>query len=392
CIPKEYGGLGFSCAAHSAVLEKITTRSVVVCTYVMVPNSLGPAELLVHYGTTAQKDKYLNRLATGQDIPCFGLTEPQAGSDAGAIESEGILFKDEKGELKIKLNWNKRWITLAGIATLIGLAFKLKDPNNLLGTGKIDIGITCGLVAANLKGIDLSRRHDPLGLPFHNCPMTGKDVIVNAETCIIGGLKGAGQGWKMLIESLGAGRGISLPSQASSASKMAARVTSNHSIIRNQFGTSIKNFEGIQEALARITARTYYIDSLRQFVLDALNQNKKPAVVTAIAKYHATESGRDNMIDAMSILGGAGISLGPRNLLGIGYMGFPICITVEGANILTRTLMIFGQGALRSHPFAFKEINAIKNNKVKDFDNAIFGHFYHFVSNCCRLIILNLSR
>ncbi|MCB0412550.1 MAG: acyl-CoA dehydrogenase family protein, partial [Bdellovibrionales bacterium] len=249
-IPKEYGGLGFSHSMHSAVVQKVSTRSIPATIYIMVPNSLGPAELLVHYGTDAQKKKYLPRLADGTEIPCFGLTEPLAGSDAGSITSTGVLFRDSDGRIKIRLNWRKRWITLASISTILGLAFQLRDPDNLLGKGE-ELGITCALIPANLPGVMLGKRHDPLGLPFHNCPMEGHDVVVDAEDSIIGGLARAGQGWGMLMESLGAGRGISLPAQSAGGSKLVARVTSAHSVIRKQFGLSIGKFEGVEEPLAR---------------------------------------------------------------------------------------------------------------------------------------------
>lgn len=390
-IPKEYGGKAFSASAHSAVIQKISSRSVACAIYVMVPNSLGPAELLNHYGTDAQKKKYLPRLADGTEIPCFGLTEPTAGSDAGSIISEGILFKGDDGKINIRLNWNKRWITLASIATILGVAFRLRDPENLLGKGE-DLGITCALVPANLPGITLGRRHDPLGVPFHNCPMQGKDVVVNAEDAIIGGLARAGQGWQMLMESLGAGRGISLPAQAVGGSKLVSRVTSNHSVIRKQFGLSIGKFEGIEEPLARIGGNTYLLEALRSYVLSALDQKISPPICTAITKYIATEIARKTVCDGMDIMGGAGISMGPRNLLATGYIGIPISITVEGANILTRTLMIFGQGALRAHPYAFKEVNAVEKNDLKSFDEAFWGHIGHIARNVTRSLVLSLTR
>lgn len=390
-IPKEYGGRGFSHSAHSAVIQKISSRSIGTVIYVMVPNSLGPAELLVRYGTDAQKNKYLPRLANGDEIPCFGLTEPTAGSDAGSILSEGVLFKGEDGKIYIRLNWKKRWITLAAISTLIGLAFRLRDPDNLLGKGE-DLGITCALVPSNLKGVVIGRRHDPLGIPFHNCPTEGHDVVMLAEDAIIGGLKGAGGGWQMLMECLGAGRGISLPAQSAGGSKLAARVTSDHAYIRKQFGTSIGKFEGVEEPLARIAGGAYYLEALRRYVLSALDQHISPPVVTAIAKYNATEVGRKLLNDAMDVLGGAGISMGPRNTMAVTYIGMPIGITVEGANIMTRTFMIFGQGALRAHPYAFKEVNAVERSDVKGFDEAFWGHIGHVVRNMIRSIVLSVTR
>lgn len=390
-IPKEYGGLGFSHSAHSAVIQKLSSRSVGTTIYAMVPNSLGPAELLVHYGTEEQKKKYLPRLADGREVPCFGLTEPLAGSDAGSITSDGVLFKGEDGKIKIRLNWKKRWITMASISTLLGLAFRLRDPENLLGKGE-DLGITCALVPANLPGVQLGRRHDPLGMVFHNCPMTGKDVIVDAEETIIGGLAGAGIGWTMLMESLGAGRGISLPAQAAGASKLISRLTSNHGTIRKQFGVAIGKFEGVEEPLARIAATTYSLEAMRKYILSALDQGISPPVCTAIAKYNATELAREAVKDGMDIMGGAGISLGRRNLIAPIWIGTPISVTVEGANILTRTLIVFGQGALRAHPFAFKEVDAIEKGDLNEFDRAFWGHIGHIVRNSVRSLILSLSR
>ena len=390
-VPKEYGGLGFSAAAHGEVISKITTRSLTAAITVMVPNSLGPAELLNHYGTQAQKDKYLKRLAEGKEIPCFGLTEPTAGSDAGSIISSGVLFKDSDGSIKIRLNWNKRWITLAAISTLIGLAFKLRDPDHLLGEEE-DLGITCALVPSNTPGVVIGRRHDPLGVPFYNCPTQGHDVIVDAEESIIGGIKGAGQGWQMLMESLGAGRGISLPSQSVGGIKYCARIASNHAVVRRQFGLSIGKFEGVEEPLARIAGATYYMEAMRQYTFGALNRGIAPPVITAMCKYYSTEGLRSACNDAMDILGGSGISLGPRNLLGQGYFSLPIGITVEGANILTRTLIIFGQGALRAHPFAFKEVDAIGKGDLKSFDLAFWGHIGHITRNAFRSLILSATR
>ena len=390
-IPKEYGGLGFTAMAHSEVVMKVASRSLPTSITIMVPNSLGPAELLIHYGTDAQKKHWLPRLAKGLEIPCFGLTEPLAGSDAGSISSDGIVFRGEDSKLYIKLNWNKRWITLAGISTVVGLAFRLKDPENLLGRGE-DIGITCALIPSNLKGVDISHRHDPLTIPFYNCPTSGKDVIVPLEEAVVGGVTGCGQGWSMLMECLAAGRGISLPAQSTGGAKLAYRTASSHALIRKQFGVSIGKFEGVEEPLARIGAGTYAIEAMRRFTLGALDKGLKPPVVTAMMKYQATEMGRRMVNDAMDIMGGAGISLGSRNLIAEGYVATPIGITVEGANIMTRTLIIFGQGALRCHPFAFDEVSAIENRDVNRFDTAFWGHIGHVVRNGCRSILLSLSR
>lgn len=389
-IPKEYGGLGFSALAHSEVVHKISTRSVTATITVMVPNSLGPAELLVHYGTEEQKKYYLPRLADGREIPCFGLTEPGAGSDAGAISSYGEVFKGDDGKLYMRLNWNKRYITLAAVATTIGLAFKLRDPQNLLGKGT-DLGITCALIPSNTPGVVLGRRHDPLGVPFYNCPTQGKDVVLSLDA-IVGGADGAGKGWGMLMECLAAGRGISLPAQATGGAKLMTRVTSAYTVVRQQFGVSIGKFEGIEEPLARIGGFTYALEGMRKFTLGALDKGIKPPVITAMQKYYSTEISRKLMNDAMDVMGGAAISMGPRNLLAEGYIAMPIGITVEGANILTRTLMVFGQGALRAHPYAYKEVNTIEKGDLAGFDEAFWGHIGHVVRNSFRAIVLSLTR
>ena len=390
-IPKEYGGLGFSALCHSEVVMRVSSRSLAVGVTVMVPNSLGPGELLIHYGTDEQKNKYLPLLAKGKEVPCFGLTEPGAGSDAGAITSEGILFKGDDGEIYIRLNWRKRWITLAAISTLIGLAFKLKDPQNLLGKGE-DLGITAALIPSSTKGVEIGRRHDPLGVPFYNCPTEGHDVVIKAKDAIVGGLDGAGKGWKMLMECLAAGRGVSLPAQATAGVKLSFRVCSAHAAIRKQFGVAIGKFEGVEEPMARIGSAAYYIEAMRKYTLSALDQGIKPPVITAIAKYNGTEVGRRCVNDAMDILGGTGISMGPKNLLAIPYIAQPIGITVEGANILTRTLIVFGQGALRAHPFAFKEVAAVEKNDLKAFDAAFWGHIGHITRNTFRSVILSVTR
>ena len=390
-IPKEYGGLGFTAMAHSEVIMKISSRSLPACISVMVPNSLGPAELLIHYGTEAQKNYWLPRLAKGQELPCFGLTEPLAGSDAGSVTSSGVVFKDANGKLSIRLNWNKRWITLASVATVIGLAFRLRDPENILGKGE-DLGITCALVPSNLPGVIHSRRHDPLSVPFHNCPTHGKDVVVSLEDCVVGGVEGCGQGWSMLMECLAAGRGISLPAQATGGSKLAFRTVSSHALVRKQFGISIGAFEGVEEPMGRIGANTYALEAMRRFTLGALDKGLKPPVVTAMMKYQTTEIGRRVINDAMDVMGGAGISLGQRNLLGETYVGTPIGITVEGANIMTRTLIVFGQGALRCHPYAFEEVRTLEAKDTKGFDKAFFGHIGHVVRNLCRSILLSVTR
>ncbi|RYZ66623.1 MAG: acyl-CoA dehydrogenase, partial [Proteobacteria bacterium] len=384
-IPKEYGGLGFSALAHSEVIQKLSSRSVAMSIMVMVPNSLGPAELLVHYGTDEQKKRMLPALANGEDVPCFGLTEPNAGSDASSITSNGVLFKGDDGKLYIRLNWNKRWITLASIATTIGLAFRLRDPNNLLGKGE-DLGITAGLIPAKTQGVVIGRRHDPLGVPFHNCPTQGKDVVVSVDT-IVGGLAGVGRGWQMVNECLAAGRGISLPAQSVGGGKMVMRVVSAHASVRKQFGVPIGMFEGIEEPMARIGGYTYLMEAARRYTLGAIDKGLKPSVITAMAKYNQTELARKIINDGMDVMGGAGISRGPKNLLAHLYIGTPIGITVEGANILTRTLIIFGQGALRGHPYAFDVAVSIGEKNVKNFDRAFFGMFGNIIRNMFRSVV-----
>lgn len=389
-IPKEYGGLGFSALAHSEVIMKLASKSISTAITVMVPNSLGPAELLIHYGTDEQKKKYLPKLASGEEIPCFGLTEPTAGSDAASILAEGIVFKDQSGDLKIRLNWNKRWITLAGISTVIGLAFKLRDPDNLLGKGE-DVGITCALIPAATPGVMIGQRHDPLAVPFHNCPTRGKNVVVGIDA-VIGGVKGVGVGWSMLMDCLAAGRGISLPAQSTGGAKLVTFVTTSHAAIRRQFGLPIGKFEGVEEPLARICGYNYMLEALRRFTLGALDKGIKPPVITAITKYNSTEISRKVINDGMDIMGGSGISLGPRNLIGEIYIATPIGITVEGANILTRTLMVFGQGALRAHPYAFKEVDTLEKGDAAGFDEAFWGHIGHIVRNGFRSFALSITR
>jgi acyl-CoA dehydrogenase len=388
-IPKEYGGLGFSAYAHSEVIRMVASRSLAVTIYIMVPNSLGPAELLNHYGTDEQKKTLLPRLANGDEIPCFALTEPTAGSDAGSITADGVLFKGADGKLMMRLNWNKRWITLAAISTVVGLAFRLRDPEKLLG-GEVDVGITCAIIPAKTKGVVLGERHDPLSVPFHNCPTQGHDVEISVDA-IIGGVANAGKGWKMLMESLAAGRGISFPAQSVGNAQLIGRTVSAHALVRQQFGLSIGRFEGVQDPLAKVAGYAYILDALRLYTLSALDQGIKPAVITAISKYHSTELARLVANHGMDIMGGAGISLGPRNLIAHSYITAPVAITVEGANILTRTLMIFGQGALRAHPYAFSEVKALESKDTKAFDRAFWGHIGHIVRNGFRSVMLSLT-
>jgi acyl-CoA dehydrogenase len=390
-IPKEYDGLGLSATANSAVVTKLTSRSLPLAITVMVPNSLGPAELLIHWGTAAQKQRWLPALATGKEIPCFALTEPGAGSDAGSIQATGVVFRGEDGRLMLRLSWNKRYITLAAVATVLGLAFQLHDPENLLGKGPFP-GITCALIPTATPGIQLGRRHDAMGVPFYNCPTTGKDVVVALEDAVIGGAQGAGQGWRMLMECLAAGRGISLPANSTGGAQLVARVAGAYAAVRQQFGLPIGRFEGIEEPLARIAGLTYVLEAARRYTCGGLDRGAKPAVVTAIMKYNSTELWRRIVNDGMDVLGGAGISRGPRNLLAHSYIGTPICITVEGANILTRTLMIFGQGAIRCHPYAYQEIEALALNDLDRFDRAFWAHLGHVGRNACRALLLGLTR
>lgn len=396
-IPKAYGGLDFSNLAHSEVVVKIATRSITAAVTVMVPNSLGPGKLLMEYGTQEQKDYYLPRLAKGEEIPCFALTSPDAGSDAGAIPDYGIVckqdFEDKKDVLGIRLTWNKRYITLGPVATLLGLAFKLYDPDHLIGDEK-NLGITLALIPTNTPGVDIGRRHLPLDIPFMNGPNTGKDVFIPMDW-LIGGQEYIGQGWRMLMECLSDGRGISLPALSTGAGKLAVRSVGGYARVRRQFKLPIGRFEGVEEALARIGGLTYMMDAARTLTATALDRGEKPSVISAIVKYHMTENMRTVVNDAMDVLGGAGICLGPRNFMGRVYQGLPISITVEGANILTRSMIIFGQGAIRSHPYIFKELNAIGETdydaSLKKFDRALFGHIHFFIINSFRSLFHGLT-
>ncbi|MBD2197677.1 MULTISPECIES: acyl-CoA dehydrogenase [Calothrix] len=389
-IPQEYGGLGFSNFAYSNVMTKLASRSFTHVATVGVTNSLGPAKLLLRYGTEEQKNYYLPRLARGEEIPCFALTEPTAGSDAASIKSEGTVFRGDDGKLYLRLNWKKRYITLAAIATLLGLAFKLRDPENYLGKGK-EVGITCVLIPTDTPGVIMGRRHDPMGVPFYNSPTEGHNVIIPVEQ-IIGGVEQAGNGWKMLMQSLAAGRGISFPASCTGVAKLVARVTSAHAVVRQQFGLSIGRFEGVEEPLARIGGLTYLMEAARTYTCGAVDKGEQPAVVSAIAKYSLTEISRKIINDGMDILGGAGICRGPRNLLANIYTATPISITVEGANILTRTLMIFGQGAIRCHPYVYAEITALNQSDVNAFDQAFWHHLGLTVRNGFRAKLLYLTR
>lgn len=392
-IPKQYGGLEFSAQAHSAVVTKVASRSGTAAVTVMVPNSLGPAELLLHYGTPEQKDRYLSRLAQGKEVPCFALTGPFAGSDAGAIPDFGVVgygeFNGQQNVLGVRITWEKRYITLAPIATLLGLAFKLYDPEHLLG-GEANRGITLALIPTDTPGVRIGRRHFPLNSAFLNGPTQGDAVFIPMDY-LIGGTTRIGQGWRMLMECLAAGRSISLPASSVGGMKLAARTCGAYGRVRKQFKVPVGKFEGVEEPLARIGGHTYMVDSARRFTALAIDLHEKPSVISAIIKYHATERGRIVINDAMDVHGGKGICLGPDNYLGRFYQQTPIGITVEGANILTRTLMIFGQGAIRSHPYVLKEIAATtdQNNKraLLQFDAALFAHISFSLSNAARSFV-----
>ena len=352
-IPKSYGGLGFSEAAHSEIVMKIASRSTTAAVTAMVPNSLGPAKLLLNFGTEQQKNYYLPRLVYGEEIPAFALTGPLAGSDASAIPDTGIVCYNDDNVLGIRLNWEKRYITLGPVATVLGLAFKLYDPDHLIGD--IDnIGISVALIPTDTQGVTIGSRHKPLNSAFQNGPNWGKDVFITLDQ-LLGGVAQAGKGWAMLMQCLSTGRAISLPALSIAAAKFTCRNTGAYARIRKQFNVPIGEFEGIEEPLARIAGETYLLDAARKVTNAALDQGEKPAVIAAILKYQSTEAMRRIVNDGMDIQGGSGICLGPRNYLGRLYQVIPVGITVEGANILTRTLIIFGQGAMRAHPYAFKE-------------------------------------
>jgi len=391
-IPDSYGGLGFSAAAHSAVVAKVASRSIPVACTLMVPNSLGPAELLLRYGTEAQKDHYLPRLARGEEVPCFALTEPHAGSDAAATRSRGVVCRgtfDGEEVLGIRLDWSKRYITLAPVATVIGLAFRLYDPDRLLG-GEEDLGITCALVPRGLDGIEVGDRHDPMGIPFQNGPVVGRNVFIPLDF-VIGGRDGVGRGWRMLMDCLAAGRSISLPALSVAAVGLAVRTVGAYATVREQFNLPIGRFEGVQEALARIGGRAYLMDAARRLTCGAVDAGEQPAVLSAVVKAYLTEGMRASLYDALDILGGAGLCRGPRNALARCYTAVPIAITVEGANILTRSLIVFGQGSVRCHPYAQAEMRAIAAGDARAFDRALFGHIGFVARNGLRALALALS-
>ncbi|PHX41848.1 acyl-CoA dehydrogenase, partial [Pseudomonas sp. NZIPFR-PS2] len=395
-IPKEYGGKGFSAYAHSQVAMKLATRSGDLASTVMVPNSLGPAELLLHYGTEEQRNHYLPRLARGDDIPCFALTGPLAGSDAGAMPDTGVICKGEwegKETLGLRLNWEKRYITLGPVATLLGLAFKAHDPDHLLGEEE-DLGISLALIPTDTPGVEIGRRHLPLGAAFMNGPNAGKDVFIPLEF-LIGGQEMLGKGWMMLMNCLSVGRSISLPAVGTGAAKFTSLVTGQYAQVREQFNVPLSAFEGIQEALARIGGNAWLMDSARMLTANAVDLGEKPSVLSAILKYHLTERGRECISHAMDVHGGKGIIMGPNNYLGRNWQGAPIFITVEGANILSRNLMIFGQGAIRCHPFVLKEMALAgrddHDQALKEFDGLLMQHIGFAVSNAASTLVLNLG-
>jgi acyl-CoA dehydrogenase len=395
-IPKKYGGLEFSAYAHSCVLAKISSRSPTASSTVAVPNSLGPAELLNHYGTEEQKNYYLPRLARGEEVPCFALTGPRAGSDASSIPDTGIVTRGlwaGSEVVGLRLNFTKRYITLAPVATVIGLAFRMFDPERLLG-GTTDIGITCALIPRNTPGVSIGRRHFPLNVPFQNGPIQGKDVFVPLDF-IIGGPAMAGSGWRMLVEQLSVGRCISLPSNATGAAKAGVWATGAYARIRTQFNLPVGRFEGVETVIARMVGLTYTMDAARSVTAGAIDGGEKPSVPSAMLKYHVTEMGRQVANDAMDVHGGKGICLGPRNYLGRAYQIVPVAITVEGANLLTRNLIIFGQGAVRCHPFVLREMSAARNPDrvagVDEFDRALFAHVGFTISNAVRSFIMALT-
>lgn len=395
-IPKQYGGRGFSPLANSMVLTKISSRNATASSTIGVPNSLGPSELLLHYGTDEQKEYWLPRLATGEEVPCFALTSPRVGSDATAIVDSGIVCRqdvDGKDVLGIRLNWDKRYITLAPVATVLGLAFKLYDPDHLIGD-TADYGITAALVPTNLPGVRIGRRHFPINIPFQNGPTQGHDVFIPIDN-IIGGIEMAGHGWRMLVEQLSVGRSITIPSNALGAALASVYASGAYARIRRQFGLPIGKFHGVAEALTRMAGHAYIMTAASRVTCAALNSGERPAVPSAILKYHNSELGRSIANDAMDVQGGKAIMLGPKNYLARSYESVPVAITVEGANILTRNLIIFGQGAIRCHPYVLAEIEAARDADERrgliEFDRLVFAHIGHILSNAARSLVMGLS-
>ncbi|MBI1682768.1 acyl-CoA dehydrogenase [Caulobacter hibisci] len=386
-IPKDYGGLGFSAFGHAEIVRRIATRSVSAAVTTMVPNSLGPGELILRFGTKAQQDHWLPRLADGREVPAFGLTSPEAGSDAGAMIDEGVVCRgtwEGREVLGVRLNWHKRYITLGPVCTVLGLAFKLRDPDGYLG-GEADVGITCALVPTTTPGVEIGRRHLPAFQTFQNGPNWGKDVFIPMDL-LIGGAERAGQGWKMLMTALAAGRGISLPALSGAAAAFSALTTGAYARVRSQFNVPIGKFEGVQERLARIAGNAYLVDGARRLTCTGLDLGHHPSVISALLKSGATERMRVVVNDAMDVHGGKAIIEGPRNYMGAQYRAVPVGITVEGANILTRSLMVFGQGAIRAHPFMLEEILAIGEQDLERFDQAFWKHVAHSLRNGVRTI------
>lgn len=396
-IPRRYGGLEFSVYAHSQIVMKIASRSITAGVTVMVPNSLGPGKLLLEYGTEKQREYYLPRLASGEEVPCFALTGPEAGSDASAMPDRGVVcrqeFEGKKDVLGIRLNWEKRYITLGPVATVLGLAFKLYDPDALIGD-RPEIGITVALIPTDTPGVSIGNRHFPLNSAFQNGPNRGRDVFIPMDW-VIGGLDQVGSGWRMLVECLAEGRGVSLPALSAGAGKTTSRFTGAYARIRKQFNVAIGQFEGIEEPLSRIAGEAYVMDAARSITASALDQGEKPSVVSAIIKYELTERMRQSVNDAMDIHAGSGICLGPKNYIGRIYQVIPVSITVEGANILTRSLIIFGQGAVRCHPFIQDEMKALAMEPspaaIAAFDRALFGHICFLLGNLARATWLALT-
>ncbi|MEX1197899.1 MAG: acyl-CoA dehydrogenase [Pseudohongiellaceae bacterium] len=389
-IPKKYGGKGFSTLAISTIMAKVNAYCPPMGTFVVIPNSLGAAELLLHYGTEEQRQAYLPKLASGEYVPCFGLTELTAGSDAASIKAEGVVFKGADGKAQIRLNFTKRYITLAPAANLISLAFQIHDPENLLGKGEYP-GITVAMLHKGTRGLKTGDHHDPIGLGFYNGPITGKEVEVPAEQ-IIGGPEYAGQGWRMLMEQLAGGRAISLPAGAIGGMKGVAAATGAYSMIRQQFDIPIGRMEGVQEKVARIAAFTYLFEGARVYSCSAIDAGEQPPVVSALLKSSSTEYAQKAIVDGMDVFSGAGVMQGPNNILGGGYSSAPVSITVEGANIMTRTLMIFGQGATRCHPYALNLVQAVEDNDVAAFRENLVRWLWHTTSNWGRLKLRSLTR
>ena len=395
-IPRQYGGLEFSAVAQSEVLVKLSNTGAAITYLVAVPNSLGPGELLVKYGTEEQKDFYLPRLSSGKEIPCFALTAPLAGSDATSIPDTGVVCRgmwEGKEIIGMKLNFSKRYITLAPIATLVGLAFKLQDPDHLIGDVD-DYGITCALLPRDTEGMKIGRRHLPIGDAFLNGPIEGEGVFVPLDY-IVGGTEMAGKGWRMLVNCLSVGRCITLPTGGAAYAKRAILGTSAYSSLRKQFGVPLKNFEGVQKPLARMAGLGYIVNAARIHTIQSIDNGEKPSVPSAITKYHCTEMGRQCAIDAMDIHAGKAVMKGPKNYVASGYESVAVAITVEGANILTRNLMIFGQGATRSHPYVLREMELAQQESsdevIAEFDDVLFKHIGYSITNAVRALSFALT-